>query len=606
MPTKQPRSVSISCPPSVICALRASADLAPKAYSFAAAFTPLNRRSFAPTAAFAKAWYEGCRWSIVATAPQSLASETVARTPYALGAQAVWMRALLPSFSDCFFIFLFVWLFLVGTHGWEVLLGDADLGWHIRTGQWILAHHAVPTHDLFSFSKAGAPWFAWEWLSDVVFAVLFGVAGLKGPLLLTGVVIALYSTIMLRHTFWLGANAMIALPLVLLAVGSSTVHFLARPHVFTLLFLAAAMWLIDADRKRNTRWLWTLVPFSVLWVNLHGGVFMFLACLAILTAGCAVEQCWEPSRRAAVRRYALLSVLCAAASFLNPYGIGLHRHIWSYLRSDWIRNNIQEFMAPTFRNEGQLQYEALLILGLVTAGLLLRRRKIVEALWIVFLAHSSLTSLRHAPLFCLVAIPLVAGEITVLWNGLAATLPRRSLVKTLHTLGSDLSGPFRRSSVWIPVMLLIVAVAPISWPSDFPAVAFPGALITRHASQLETARVLTSDQWGDYLIYRYYPRQRVYVDGRSDFYGEELGDEYLHLLQLAPGWQQIFDRRRFDAVLLDPHWPLVQMLRQRSDWRLVEDTGRAVLFLRAQSASLAPGGAQSPALPRTKENPGEG
>ena len=75
---------------------------------------------------------------------------------------------LTPSLSDCFFVAIMMWLFVCGASGWKSLLMDGDTGWHIRTGEYILAHHAVPTHDLFSFSKPDAPWFAWEWLSDVL------------------------------------------------------------------------------------------------------------------------------------------------------------------------------------------------------------------------------------------------------------------------------------------------------------------------------------------------------------------------------------------------------------------------------------------------------
>ena len=82
-------------------------------------------------------------------------------------------RALTPSCSDCFFIALIVWLFVWDPSGWESLLGDGDTGWHIRTGQYILRTHSVPTHDLFSFSRPGAPWFAWEWLTDVIYALCF-------------------------------------------------------------------------------------------------------------------------------------------------------------------------------------------------------------------------------------------------------------------------------------------------------------------------------------------------------------------------------------------------------------------------------------------------
>src|ERR1700676_2981206 len=79
-----------------------------------------------------------------------------------------WARLLFPSLSDLFFLALLVWLFMSAV-GWQALLVDADVGWHIRTGEYILDHHAVPRHDLYSFSKPDAAWYAWEWLSDVIF-----------------------------------------------------------------------------------------------------------------------------------------------------------------------------------------------------------------------------------------------------------------------------------------------------------------------------------------------------------------------------------------------------------------------------------------------------
>ncbi len=68
-----------------------------------------------------------------------------------------WGRLLIPSLADFLFIALIAWLFMSsGAHGWQSLLADADVGWHIRTGEYILDHHQVPHHDLYSFSKPGA------------------------------------------------------------------------------------------------------------------------------------------------------------------------------------------------------------------------------------------------------------------------------------------------------------------------------------------------------------------------------------------------------------------------------------------------------------------
>ena len=100
---------------------------------------------------------------------------------------------------------------------------------------------------------------------------------------------------------------------------------------------------------------------------------------------------------------------------MNPYGVALHEHILQYLRADWIKDLVQEFQAPTFRTEGQLQFEALLLAGLDGGGLLIRKRLVTEAFWLLFLAHSSLISVRHAPIFAAVAAPLVAVETQRAW-----------------------------------------------------------------------------------------------------------------------------------------------------------------------------------------------
>src|SRR3954454_21886580 len=98
---------------------------------------------------------------------------------------------LLPSLAD--FAFLMPIVFLFGRmDGAKSLLSDCDTGWHIRTGEWILANGWVPMHDIFSFSKPGAPWFAWEWLSDLIFA---GITALGGLQLLVMCTVLMLSTI---------------------------------------------------------------------------------------------------------------------------------------------------------------------------------------------------------------------------------------------------------------------------------------------------------------------------------------------------------------------------------------------------------------------------
>ena len=203
-----------------------------------------------------------------------------------------WGRAIVPSLSDLLFVAMIVWLFMSsGAHGWQSLLADADVGWHIRTGEYILSHHAVPHHDLYSFSKPGAPWYAWEWLTDVIDGSLVWAAGLKGVVLTAGVIIALFATTLMRRMIdgarisssrcWWRCwrrRGLHAFP------GPAACLYAAAVIDFACGFLET-----DRDRPEPAR-IWWLVPITMVWTNLHGGFLVLIAaCSGFATLGAAVE-----------------------------------------------------------------------------------------------------------------------------------------------------------------------------------------------------------------------------------------------------------------------------------------------------------------------------
>ncbi|HML18217.1 MAG TPA: hypothetical protein VK419_14405 [Bryobacteraceae bacterium] len=533
------------------------------------------------------------------TSPEALASVR----PQVRSIESVltnrWARVLIPSLSDLFFLAILVWVFMsAGAAGWQGLLADADVGWHIRTGQWILQHHAVPHQDLYSFSKPGAPWYAWEWLTDVIDGSLYSLAGLKGVVLMAGVVIAIFATTLIRRMVWRGVHLFAAMVIALLGVGAASIHFLARPHIFTLLLLSISIWMIEADLKKSSRRIWWLVPITVVWTNLHGGFLALIAALGLTAAGSAMEAWIGPKDWRNATRYALLTASCAAASLGNPYGYQLHLHLVEYLRSDWIRNVIQEFQSPSFRTENMMQFEALLFAGLMAAGMLFRRRRVVEGLWILLFANMALSSVRHVPVFVTVTVPIIAAEMAGWWNQWTAAARKSSLAGILNQMATDSISGFRRSSAWpaIVVAVLIFLGKPVPWPKDFPEQVLPVKMVHDHEADILNQRVLTTDQWADYLIYLN-PNQRVFVDGRSDFYGPEVGNQYLRLTGGQWDWEQLLAKYRFSSALVPVDSAIAQLLKLRPDWRVVDDDGKRILLVR-RNTSVPPTG-NLPPQPRS-------
>src|SRR2546426_11646602 len=107
--------------------------------------------------------------------------------------------------------------------------------------------------DSFSFTMSGRPWYAWEWLYDVVIAGVHDRLGLNGVVFFTALAIAATFALTLRLAVRRGAVLPVTVILLALSISASTIHFFARPHVLSWLF--AAMWfqLLDSSEISSSR-----------------------------------------------------------------------------------------------------------------------------------------------------------------------------------------------------------------------------------------------------------------------------------------------------------------------------------------------------------------
>ncbi len=511
--------------------------------------------------------------------------------------QSQFAIKLLPSMTD--FAFLIPIIFLFGRmEGLKTLLSDCDTGWHIRTGQWIMAHGRVPTHDLFSYSKPDGAWYAWEWLSDVIWAFLNNHGGLAS--------VACFAILLLAMTYVLlfrlvrrKSNAIVAIAVTMLAATTSSVHWLARPHLFTLLFVV--LFYGALERVRDGKITIAGVPYlallpvaTILWTNLHGGFFVGIVLIATYGVGELLKLAFSPGTadwRPALGRaaaYLLSALACLAASLANPYTWRLHMHVLEYLRDPYFATHIAEFLSVSFHHPLAIFLESMLLLAAVCGFWYAAKGEFTQPLLLFMWAHAALLSMRNIPIFMLVAAPPIAAALQCWLDSVPALNAAgwlKASVRKFSAADAELSETDRIPrwhAVSILAMVLLAALIyaphpPERFRPEFSPKSFPAAAIATLRRD-PSAKIFTPDQWGDYLIYRMYPNTKVFMDGRSDFYGPKLSNDYLDVLEVNYGWEKTLARFGVDTILMPPRSPLVGALKESARWHVVYDDGIAVVF----------------------------
>ena len=510
---------------------------------------------------------------------------------------------LMPSFTDVAFLIPLILLF-GGLEGVRNMLGDGDTGWHIRIGDWILAHRQVPQQDMFSFTKPGQPFFAWEWLWDVGAAWLHQHWGLEAVVLASLLVISFSTALLYRLVYRRCGNPLVSIALTGLAAATASVHWLARPHLITMLMMVVFLAILESVREGRTRLLWTLPVLIIPWANLHGGFLIGIVILGTYAAGellRALVTRVSEERRASLRMAALYLVAtagCLLASLLNPYGYRLYTHLIEYFGDPYAMKYIQEFQSTNFHTPSAAFLEIMLILGLGAAIWYGRRRQFTEVLMIAGFGHLSLVVVRNMPIYVLAVAPIIAVPLLA-WLKALAEAPIAGWIKTVFgtfvEIGEELI-PFERP--WrvhvAPVLVLLLLTMAIASPSagikfkpQYDAKAYPEKALEQAQLFEPARRVFTQDDWGDYLIYKLSPQGlKVFVDGRSDFYGGKFGQEYIDVLNVKYTWQQTLDRYGVDTILMPTDAPLSGALKESRRWRVAYDDGMAIVFRPAAAARM--------------------
>ena len=428
------------------------------------------------------------------------------------------------------------------------ILNDGDTFWHLAAGRWMIAHGQVPAVDPFSYTFAGQPWVAQEWLSEVLMAGAWQAAGWAGVMLLIGLAMGATTALMLGWMRrWLAPLPAIAALVVGLACVAPSL--LARPHILAL--PAMALWtvgLLDARARAKAPSFW-LLPVMILWANLHSSFIVGLGLAAALGLEQALDfKAW---RWRTMGLWAVFGLASLGAALLTPHGVDGFAFPLRVMGMKTLPN-ITEWQGPDF-----LKLQPLEIAVLAGAFAIFwrgARLTAVRAALVLFLVHLTLQHVRQEVLLGVIAPLLIAEPL-----GRAVGPPPAASARSARlpwpqlALGAGLFAAIVVLRLASPVTRVDGTTAPVS-----ALAAVPAALIRQP--------VLNDYDFGGYLIFK---GVRPYIDGRADMYGDDFvaEDSQIQLANQAD-LDGALAKHHIAWSIMAPGRPVVAALT-RMGWRQV-------------------------------------
>lgn len=479
------------------------------------------------------------------------------------------------TLTRIFAIYVFIYAVLFASRP----LSDGDFWWHLKTGEYIVYHRVIPRTDFFSFTNYGKAWVAHEWLSEVLFYLIYSRFGFNTLIFIFAVLTALAFWIALKrspaHVFIGGFAALLGVWSVLPTVG-------VRPRAFSLLFASIYLAILGRyARGEQTRALWWLVPLMAVWVNLHGGFLIGLVLIVLTIVGIPLDA-WVAREKVGLlwQRLSKLTLVLLASCFaacLNPQGWRIFLFPFEIFFSPIQQREVNDWLSPNFQQPELLPLALLIVFTVAALALSPRRPKPSEILFFLTTLYATLKSNRHMAILALIAVPLLATYLQYFVDSLP--------------IGKILSKPSNQQLSKSQLFLILLLLVPLfvfvgrsrttiygSPKQEMVQVPLKGVEFLKQNNVVGNT-FTDPNIWGGYLIWAT-PSNPVYIDGRIDMYGDQFVKEHLDIIRGRIDWRGPFERYKVDIAVLRNGSILAKELQHSPDWQLLYRDEMAVVFKR--------------------------
>lgn len=469
-------------------------------------------------------------------------------------------------------IILFALLFALATR----IPTDTDTWWHIRSGEYTLTHGMIYA-DPFSFTRQGNPWINHSWCSQLILLAIWNLAGNFG----LAIYVAALATAGIYLVYRMCAGS-VYLRAFVVVVGAATaaVFWSPRPQMISFFLSTVILYLLYLHKRRKIDRLWLIPVIMGIWGNLHAGFSIGFIFLLGSIAGEVLGNIFNPKGENVVplkgiRKLIIVTLVSVAALVINPYGLQMLSVPFQTVSIGALQNFIQEWNSPNF-HERQTWPFIMMLLGLFgAAGASSKKLDWTDFVLCSGTAFMALLAGRNIAVFAVVATPVLTYHLD------AALAERGWILRTVKQAAPRMA---RLNAVLI-IVILIASFAKVLLVLDRETVAqaqqeFLPVLAADYLRQNQpSGPMFNSYNWGGYLMFAV-PEYPVFVDGRTDLYGDELLTTYLNTARGEASWRETLDEYHISLVVVEARSGLANRLRDEPNWTLAYKDDLAVIFSR--------------------------
>ncbi len=408
--------------------------------------------------------------------------------------------------------------------------------------------------------------------------------GLTGIVIFFGLLISLSYTMLFKLMQKERGNIFLTVFMILLTIVSSIFHWLARPHIFSLLLFVIIYYYLEQFQSGHIQTLYFFPLLILFWVNLHGGFISGFILISVYLIGNLVKFILPGDEakklyRQKTKVLTLILLTCLFVSLINPYGLEVMLYPMKLISQGSIIDYIAEFQSPNFHHLLLVPSKYFLLLMILLIGILKKNLDVIEILLIILFANMALFSQRFTPLFCIVAAPIFVRNAQWIFNQ-----TKSRFVDLFQRKSNDICLMDASASgyLWLVVGILIMtlAVATNRIEHKFDESRKPVEAVNFLKKVSLKGNMFNDDEFGDYIIYSAYPQYKVFIDSRVDMYGVDQFKDYLTMVYFKPGWEKIIEKYKINWMILNSDSIFSRYLMERKDWRLIYSDRVANILVR--------------------------